>query len=73
MTGVQTCALPIVHGLSKQAIAVQSPEDAMMEDQKQQERQELRRMLMKGLDSCLTPTQRPVLRGRADCPADRRG
>ena len=47
-----------LHGLSKQAIAVQSPEDAMIEDQKQQERRELRRMLMKGLDSCLTPTQR---------------
>ena len=30
----------------------------MMEAQEQQERQELRRMLMEGLDSCLTPTQR---------------
>lgn len=47
-----------LHGLSEKAIAVQSPEDAMMEAQEQQERQELRRMLMEGLDSCLTPTQR---------------
>ena len=47
-----------LHGLSEQAIAVQSPEDAMMEEQEQQERRELRRILMKGLDSCLTPTQR---------------
>ena len=30
----------------------------MMEDQEQQERRELRRMLIKGLDSCLTPVQR---------------
>ena len=47
-----------LHGLSEKAIAVPSPEDTMMEDQEQQERRELRRMLMKGLDSCLTPTQR---------------
>ena len=47
-----------LHGLSEQAIAVPSPEDAMMEAQEQQERQELRRMLMDGLDSCLTPIQR---------------
>lgn len=47
-----------LHGLSEKAIAVPSPEDTMMEDQEQQERRELRRILMKGLDSCLTPTQR---------------
>jgi len=47
-----------LHGLSEKAIAVPSPEDAMMEEQEQQERRELRRMLMKGLDSCLTPIQR---------------
>ena len=47
-----------LHGLSEQAIAVPSPEDAMMEAQEQQERQELCRMLTEGLDSCLTPTQR---------------
>ena len=47
-----------LHGLSEKAIAVQAPEDAMMEAQEQQERQELRRMLMEGLDRCLTPTQR---------------
>lgn len=47
-----------LHGLSEKAIAVQSPEDAMMEAEDQQERRDLRRMLMKGLDSCLTPIQR---------------
>lgn len=47
-----------LHGLSEKAVAVPSPEDAMIEDQEQRERRELRRMLMKGLDSCLTPTQR---------------
>ena len=47
-----------LHGLSEQAIAVPSPEDTMMEAQEQQERLELCRMLMDGLDSCLTPTQR---------------
>lgn len=50
-----TCSL---HSLSEKAIAVLSPEEAMMEDQEQQERRELRRMLIKGLDSCLTPVQR---------------
>ncbi len=47
-----------LHGLSEQAIAVPSPEDALMEAQEQQERLELRRMLMEGLNSCLTPIQR---------------
>ena len=47
-----------LHGLSEKAVAVPSPEDTMIEDQEQQERRELRRMLMKGLDSCLTQTQR---------------
>lgn len=47
-----------LHDLSEKAIAVPSPEDAMMEDQEQQERRKLRRMLMEGLGSCLTPTQR---------------
>ena len=47
-----------LHGLSEKAVAVPSPEDAMIEDQEQRERRGLRRMLMKGLDSCLTPTQR---------------
>ena len=47
-----------LHDLSEKAIAVPSPEDTIMEDQEQQERQKLRRMLMEGLDSCLTPTQR---------------
>ena len=47
-----------LHSLSETAIAVSSPEDAMMKAQEQQERQELRRVLMEGLDSCLTPVQR---------------
>lgn len=47
-----------LHGLSEKAIAVPSPEDTMMEDQEQQERRKLRRMLMEGLGSCLTPAQR---------------
>ena len=47
-----------LHGLSEKAIAVPSPEDAIMEDQEQQERRKLRRMLMEGLGSCLTPAQR---------------
>ena len=47
-----------LHGLSEKAVAVPSPEDAMIEDQEQRERRELRRRLMTDLDSCLTPTQR---------------
>lgn len=47
-----------LHDLSEKAIAVPSPEDTIMEDQEQQERRKLRRMLMEGLGSCLTPTQR---------------
>ncbi len=39
-------------------IAVQSAEDILMAVQDQQERQELIRLLMLGMDSCLTPTQR---------------
>lgn len=47
-----------LHGLSEKAIAAPSPEDTIMEDQEQQERRKLRRMLMEGLDSCLTLAQR---------------
>ena len=47
-----------LHDLSEKAIAVPSPEDTIMEDQEQQERRKLRRMLMEGLGSCLTPAQR---------------
>lgn len=47
-----------LHGLSEKAIAVPSPEDAAMEAQEQQERQELCRLLLEGLDGCLTVTQR---------------
>ncbi|MBD5457181.1 MAG: sigma-70 family RNA polymerase sigma factor [Lachnospiraceae bacterium] len=45
-------------GLSEQAMAVQSPEDILIILQEQQEREELRRLLMKGVDSCLTQSQR---------------
>lgn len=47
-----------LHGLSEKAIAVPSPEDAAMEAQEQQERQELCQLLLEGLDSCLTAIQR---------------
>lgn len=47
-----------LHGLSEKATAIQSPEDTLMEALEQQERKELRRLLMEGLDSCLTPAQR---------------
>ena len=47
-----------LHGLSEKATAVQSPEDALMETLEQQEREEMRRLLMEGLDNCLTPVQR---------------
>ena len=43
--------------MSDGGIAVQSAEDVLMEIQNQQERQELLRLLMAGLDTCLTPTQ----------------
>ncbi len=47
-----------LHGLSEKTTAVQSPEDALMETLEQQEREELRRMLMDGLNNCLTSAQR---------------
>jgi len=47
-----------LHGLSEKAIAVQSPEDTLIETQEQQDREEMRRLLMDGLDNCLTPIQR---------------
>ena len=47
-----------LHGLSEKATAVQSPEDTLMEALKQQEREEMRRLLMEGLDNCLTSAQR---------------
>ena len=46
-----------LHCLSDEATAVQSPEDMLIEAQDQRERQELHRLLMKGLDRCLTPAQ----------------
>ena len=47
-----------LHGLSEQATVVQSPEDILIEELDNQERQELRRLLLEGLDNCLNPTQR---------------
>ena len=47
-----------LHGLSEKATAVQSPEDTLMEALEQQEREEMRRLLMEGLDNCLTRSQR---------------
>ena len=47
-----------LHSLAEKAISVPSPEDAIMDVQDQLERQELCWMLMEGLDSCLTLTQR---------------
>lgn len=47
-----------LHGLSEKAVAVQSPEDTLMETLEQQEREEMRRLLKAGFDRCLTPAQR---------------
>ena len=47
-----------LHGLSEQATVVQSPEDILIEELDNQERQKLRQLLLEGLDNCLTPTQR---------------
>ena len=47
-----------LHGLSEKTTAVQSPEDTLMETLEQQEREEMRRLLMDGLENCLTPAQR---------------
>ena len=47
-----------LHGLSEKATAVQSPEDTLMENLEQQKREKMRRLLMEGLDSCLSPVQR---------------
>ena len=47
-----------LHGLSEKTTAVQSPEDTLMETLEQQEREEMRRLLMEGLDNCLTRPQR---------------
>ena len=46
-----------LHGLSEKATAVQSPEDTLMETLEQQEREKMRRLLMDGLDNCLTRPQ----------------
>ena len=47
-----------LNGLSEKSIAVQSPEDVIIETFDQQERQKLCHLLMEGLDSCLTQSQR---------------
>ena len=49
--------LPL-HELSESAIATPSPEDTLIDAIEQQERENVRRMLIEGLDSCLTPIQR---------------
>ena len=47
-----------LHGLSEMAFAVQPPEDTLIDALEQQEREKMRRMLIEGFDSCLTPAQR---------------
>ena len=47
-----------LHGLSEKTISVQSPEDTLIDALEQKERENMRRMLIDGLDSCLTPVQR---------------
>ncbi len=47
-----------LHGLSEKTVNVHSPEDALVETVEQQESEEMRRLLMEGLDNCLTPAQR---------------
>ena len=47
-----------LHDLSEKVISVQSPEDTLFDTLEQQERENMRRMLIEGLDSCLTPIQR---------------
>ena len=47
-----------LNGLSEKTIAVQSPEDTLIDTLEQQERKKICRMLIKGLDSCLTLVQR---------------
>ena len=47
-----------LHGLSEKALALQSPEDTLIDTLEQQEREKMRRLLIEGLDSCLTPAQR---------------
>ena len=47
-----------LHGLSEKTIAIQSPEDTLIDTLEQQEREKMRRLLIEGLDSCLTPAQR---------------
>lgn len=49
--------LPI-HGLSESSMTVLSAEDVLMKVFDQQERQKLRRLLLEGVDRCLTPPQR---------------
>lgn len=45
-------------GLSEKTLAVQSPEDALMEALEEQECMAMRHLLMEGLDSSLTQVQR---------------
>ena len=47
-----------LHGLSERAVTNQSPEDVLVETQELREHQELCCLLQKGIDTCLTATQR---------------
>ena len=47
-----------LYGLSERAVTNQSPEDVLVKAQELRERQELCCLLQKGLDTCLTVTQR---------------
>ena len=47
-----------LHGLSETTIAVQSPEDTLIDTLEQQQREKMRRLLIDGLDNCLTSIQR---------------
>lgn len=46
-----------LHGLSEQVMAVQSPEELLIMLQEQQEHEKLCRLVMEGVDSCLTQPQ----------------
>ena len=51
-----------IHGLSEILLTVLSAEDVLMETFDQQERQKLRRLLIEGIDRCLTQPQRRRIR-----------
>lgn len=51
-----------LYKVSEIVLAVQSPDDVLMDEYDQQERERLLHQLAVGLDSCLTPAQRRRLR-----------